>query len=74
MVCPPVRMGEGLSRHPSPIIAGGNTEQPSPARGEGAMTTIDLAARVNRRGLASHDVKQRPPKERGMRIFLARIR
>jgi hypothetical protein len=63
-------MGEGFSRHPSPIIAGGNTEQPSPARGEGAITATEIAARLNpRRGLASHDVKQPPLKERDANLL-----
>src|SRR5262249_60107669 len=42
-----VRMGEGpfVAMYPSPIIASGNTEVPSPARGEGTVTAtaaVDL--------------------------------
>ena len=40
-----------MTRTPSPIITRGNTELPSPARGEGIVTSIALA-------LISHDVKQ----------------
>src|SRR6266516_6185944 len=35
----------GFRRHPSPIIAGGGTELPSPARGEGTITATEFAAR-----------------------------
>jgi hypothetical protein len=42
----------GCRGYPSPIIAGGNTEQPSPARGEGTIRATEIAARLNpRRGL-----------------------
>jgi hypothetical protein len=34
----------GCRGYPSPIIADGSTEQPSSARGEGAMTTTEIAA------------------------------
>jgi hypothetical protein len=40
-----------VTRTPSPIITRGNTELPSPAGGEGTVTSIALA-------LISHDVKQ----------------
>src|SRR5262245_29414740 len=47
MVWQTVRMGEGpfVAMYPSPIIASGNTEVPSPARGEGTITAtaaVDL--------------------------------
>ena len=46
MVCPRFRMGEGFfAAYPSPIIACGSTEVPSPARGEGTTTTAEPAAR-----------------------------
>jgi hypothetical protein len=53
MVRSRTRMGEGFrdKTTPSPIIAHGNIELPSPARGEGTVTSIALA-------LISHDVKQ----------------
>ena len=59
MVCPRFRMGEGFvsNRYPSPILARGSTELPSPARGEGNNSgdrAVGPAALV----VVSHDVKQ----------------
>jgi hypothetical protein len=54
MVRPRSRRGEGFAAtHPSPIIAFGITEPPSPARGEGTITVTAFASVV-----LSHDVKQ----------------
>src|SRR5262249_11789242 len=51
MVGPRTRMGEGLlcNQHPSPIIARGKIEPPSPARGEGTImaTVLALRSRTN---------------------------
>src|SRR5262249_32811531 len=47
MVRPRTRMGEGFvsNKYPSPIIARGSIEPPSPARGEGTITATALALR-----------------------------
>jgi hypothetical protein len=48
MVCPRTRRGEGVvAPYPSPLVAGGSIEPPSPARGEGIVTATTRVTKAN---------------------------